>query len=131
MASIREIRRRGGLNPPEVGNILPMLSLSVVCNSKTREWQAAMNTSTPAGTPELGTRDSPDSFDEVIDRTVTNSIKWSIPHFLLAADEAAAQPLPMWVADTDFKAPRAVIDALTTQWTTASSATRPGRPGAT
>jgi cysteine-S-conjugate beta-lyase len=31
---------------------------------------------------------------------------------MLAADEVAADPLPMWVADTDFKAPPAVIDAL-------------------
>lgn len=71
-----------------------------------------MNTSTPAGTPGLGTQDSLDSFDEVIERATTNSIKWSIPHLLLAEDEAAAQPLPMWVADTDFKAPQPVIDAL-------------------
>ncbi|WP_209912248.1 MalY/PatB family protein [Paeniglutamicibacter psychrophenolicus] len=51
-------------------------------------------------------------FDEVIDRSVTNSYKWSMAHKLLAPDEAAAEPLPMWVADTDFRAPQPVIDAL-------------------
>lgn len=51
-------------------------------------------------------------FDEVIDRKNSNSLKWAIAEKLLAADEFEAQPLPMWVADTDFKSPRAVIDAL-------------------
>ncbi|TPE49477.1 pyridoxal phosphate-dependent aminotransferase [Maribrevibacterium harenarium] len=51
-------------------------------------------------------------FDEVIDRTKTNSMKWAYSKQLLKADEAAANPLPMWVADMDFKAPQAVIDAL-------------------
>lgn len=51
-------------------------------------------------------------FDEVIDRTKTNSMKWAYSKQLLNADEAAANPLPMWVADMDFKAPQAVIDAL-------------------
>jgi cystathionine beta-lyase len=49
-------------------------------------------------------------FDEVVVRERSNSMKWC--RGSLAADEAAAEPLPMWVADTDFKAPRAVIDAL-------------------
>src|SRR5215467_3748524 len=51
-------------------------------------------------------------FDEVIDRTTANSMKWSAATDFLAPDEAAADPLPMWVADTDFKAPAAVIGAL-------------------
>ena len=51
-------------------------------------------------------------FDEVIDRKNSNSMKWAYPEKLLSPDEAAADPLPMWVADTDFKAPQAVIDAL-------------------
>lgn len=51
-------------------------------------------------------------FDEVIDRKNSNSMKWAYASKLLAPDEAAADPLPMWVADTDFKAPQAVIDAL-------------------
>ncbi|MEH6443821.1 MAG: MalY/PatB family protein [Oceanospirillaceae bacterium] len=52
-------------------------------------------------------------FDEVIDRKNTNSIKWDYASKLLTPDESAADPLPMWVADTDFKAPPAVISALT------------------
>ncbi|MGW4334865.1 MalY/PatB family protein [Rhodococcus koreensis] len=51
-------------------------------------------------------------FDEVVDRRKSNSMKWAYAEELLAADEAAADPLPMWVADTDFKAPPAVIVAL-------------------
>jgi cystathionine beta-lyase len=39
-------------------------------------------------------------------------MKWACRNELLAPDEAAADPLPMWVADTDFKAPPAVLDAL-------------------
>ncbi|MBO1334507.1 pyridoxal phosphate-dependent aminotransferase [Streptomyces sp. VRA16 Mangrove soil] len=39
-------------------------------------------------------------------------MKWAAAAEFLAPDEAAAEPLPMWVADTDFKAPRAVLDAL-------------------
>ncbi|MFG2430424.1 MalY/PatB family protein [Streptomyces sp. NPDC048590] len=51
-------------------------------------------------------------FDTVIDRKSSNSMKWAYAHQLLTPDEAAADPLPMWVADTDFKAPQAVLDAL-------------------
>ncbi|MDA5146077.1 pyridoxal phosphate-dependent aminotransferase [Streptomyces sp. AD681] len=51
-------------------------------------------------------------FDTVIDRKNSNSMKWAYAHQLLTPDEAAADPLPMWVADTDFKAPQAVLDAL-------------------
>ncbi len=39
-------------------------------------------------------------------------MKWARATGLLAPDEAAADPLPMWVADTDFRAPQAVLDAL-------------------
>lgn len=55
---------------------------------------------------------SPSIFDEVIDRKNSNSMKWAYADKLLAPHEAVADPLPMWVADTDFKAPQAVIDAL-------------------
>ncbi len=49
----------------------------------------------------------PFDFDEPVDRTHSGSVKW--------APRAAAerpQPLPMWVADMDFPAPRPVLDAL-------------------
>jgi cystathionine beta-lyase len=51
-------------------------------------------------------------FDEVIDRRSSNSMKWDGVLTMLAPDEAAADPLPMWVADMDFRAPQPVIDAL-------------------
>ncbi len=51
-------------------------------------------------------------FDAVIDRRHSDSAKWAFPESCLSADEAAADPLPMWVADMDFKAPQPVIDAL-------------------
>lgn len=49
---------------------------------------------------------------EVVDRKNSNSMKCAYAEKLLAPDEASADPLPMWVADTDFKKPQAVIDAL-------------------
>lgn len=51
-------------------------------------------------------------FDEIIDRKHSNSMKWAYASALLNPEEAAADPLPMWVADMDFKAPQAVMDAL-------------------
>ncbi|SEI71908.1 aminotransferase class I/II-fold pyridoxal phosphate-dependent enzyme, partial [Paraburkholderia diazotrophica] len=51
-------------------------------------------------------------FDEVIDRKNSNSLKWAFGEKLLTAREFTADPLPMWVADMDFRAPQVVIDAL-------------------
>lgn len=51
-------------------------------------------------------------FDQEIDRRLTNSIKWAAPLRSLSAEEAASDPLPMWVADMDFRAPATVIQAL-------------------
>lgn len=51
-------------------------------------------------------------FDEIIDRKQSHSMKWAVPEKLLEPDEAAADPLPMWVADMDFRAPQPVLDAL-------------------
>lgn len=39
-------------------------------------------------------------------------MKWAFGKKLLAADKFAVDPLPMWVADMDFRAPRPVLDAL-------------------
>ncbi|RPI97618.1 MAG: aminotransferase class I/II-fold pyridoxal phosphate-dependent enzyme, partial [Candidatus Aminicenantes bacterium] len=47
-------------------------------------------------------------FDKVIDRCGTESLKWVYPRKVLKVDDA----LPMWVADMDFEAPPAVIEAL-------------------
>ncbi|WP_427892831.1 MalY/PatB family protein [Kribbella sp. GL6] len=51
-------------------------------------------------------------FDEIVDRRTANSMKWAGGNQWLTPDEVAADPLPMWVADMDFKAPQAVRDAL-------------------
>jgi len=60
--------------------------------------------------PEGSVASSP--FDEVIDRRHANSMKWAYADRLLPPTQAAADPLPMWVADMDFRAPQAVLDAL-------------------
>ena len=54
------------------------------------------------------------NFDEVIDRRHEGSMKWSFPEKNLTQDEVAADPLPMWVADMDFKSPPVVMEALRT-----------------
>ncbi|MFX1575055.1 MAG: MalY/PatB family protein [Promethearchaeota archaeon] len=43
-------------------------------------------------------------FDEIIDRTETQSAKW---------DVYGKDLLPLWVADMDFRAPQPIIDAIT------------------
>ena len=40
-------------------------------------------------------------FDEIVDRRQINSMKWGVREAFLVPDEVAAEPLPMWVADTD------------------------------
>lgn len=47
-------------------------------------------------------------FDRVIDRTGTESMKWAHPRRDLGVPDA----IPMWVADMDFEAPPAVVEAL-------------------
>ncbi|MGN6781834.1 MAG: MalY/PatB family protein [Marmoricola sp.] len=54
----------------------------------------------------------PSVFDEGVDRRSTNSMKWAASAQMLTAEEVAADPLPMWVADTDWRAPQPVLDAL-------------------
>ncbi|WP_343039258.1 MalY/PatB family protein [Microvirga makkahensis] len=61
--------------------------------------------------PERADKDF--DFDEIIDRRSSNSVKWACSGKLLTPEECAADPLPMWVADMDFKAPQTVLDALT------------------
>ncbi|WP_374833134.1 MalY/PatB family protein [Paenochrobactrum pullorum] len=51
-------------------------------------------------------------FDKVIDRRKSSSVKWSSAYNMLSPDEAAARPLPMWVADMDFRSPPVVLEAL-------------------
>ena len=47
-------------------------------------------------------------FDKVIDRTGTESLKWVYPRKVLKVEDA----IPMWVADMDFEAPPAVVEAV-------------------
>jgi cystathionine beta-lyase len=51
-------------------------------------------------------------FDTVVDRRRSNSLKWCTSASSMTAEQAAAEPLPMWVADMDFMSPPAVIEAL-------------------
>lgn len=51
-------------------------------------------------------------FDSPVDRRKSNSMKWGAQGWVLTPEQAAADPLPMWVADMDFRAPQPVIDAL-------------------
>ncbi|WP_293868378.1 MalY/PatB family protein [uncultured Alsobacter sp.] len=51
-------------------------------------------------------------FDTPIDRRSTNSVKWACAHKFLSPEAVAADPLPMWVADMDFRSPEPVVDAL-------------------
>ncbi len=45
----------------------------------------------------------------LVDRRNSNAVKWDG----LAGEFGRTDLLPMWIADTEFKAPQAVIDALT------------------
>ena len=47
-------------------------------------------------------------FDKIVDRMGTESLKWIYPRKVLEVENA----IPMWVADMDFEAPPAVVDAI-------------------
>jgi cystathionine beta-lyase len=47
-------------------------------------------------------------FDRIVDRTGTESLKWVYPRKVLKVEDA----IPMWVADMDFEAPPAVVEAI-------------------
>jgi cystathionine beta-lyase len=47
-------------------------------------------------------------FDKAVDRTGTESLKWVYPRKVLKVEDA----IPMWVADMDFEAPPAVVEAI-------------------
>lgn len=47
-------------------------------------------------------------FDKIMDRTATESLKWIYPRKVLKVEDA----IPLWVADMDFEAPKAVTEAL-------------------
>lgn len=47
-------------------------------------------------------------FDRIIDRRQTGSVKWDLNQQIFGREDI----LPMWVADMDFQAPEAIIEAL-------------------
>lgn len=51
-------------------------------------------------------------FDAPVDRRHSNSLKWAGAGSLLSPAQAAADPLPMWLADMDVRAPEPVLAAL-------------------
>ncbi|MBR8222394.1 MalY/PatB family protein [Burkholderia ambifaria] len=51
-------------------------------------------------------------FNEIIDRRQSNSMKWAEARKRLTAEQCAADPLPMWVADMDFRVARPILDAM-------------------
>jgi cystathionine beta-lyase len=51
-------------------------------------------------------------FDAPVDRRHSNSLKWAGASLLLSPTQAAADPLPMWLADMDLRAPEPVRAAL-------------------
>ncbi|MFB7816644.1 MalY/PatB family protein [Paenibacillus chitinolyticus] len=50
------------------------------------------------------------NFDEIIDRSTTDSIKWSRRHLKENFDDE--DNIPMWIADMDFKVAQPIINAL-------------------
>ena len=52
------------------------------------------------------------NFNEHIDRSASNSMKWSHGRQFLTAEQYAADPLPMWIADMDFRVAPPILDAL-------------------
>lgn len=52
------------------------------------------------------------NFDEIIDRRGTNSMKWDQGAQRLTREQFEADPLPMWVADMDFRIAPAISQAL-------------------
>lgn len=51
-------------------------------------------------------------FDEVVDRSESTSMKWCFPGSFLTPDQVRARPTPMWLADMDFRSPRAITQAI-------------------
>ena len=49
------------------------------------------------------------NFDEIIDRKITHSEKWSDSHRRFGKEDV----IPLWVADMDFKVAQPIIDAIT------------------
>ncbi|MCA1760455.1 MAG: cystathionine beta-lyase, partial [Bacteroidales bacterium] len=48
------------------------------------------------------------NFDEIIPRSGTNCIKYDAREWMFKTDDV----LPLWVADTDFRTPDFIVDAI-------------------
>lgn len=51
-------------------------------------------------------------FDEILNRSRSNSMKWAQARQFLTTAQYAADPLPMWVADMDFRVAPPILEAL-------------------
>ncbi|WP_245559574.1 MalY/PatB family protein [Luteimonas mephitis] len=51
-------------------------------------------------------------FDQIVERKNTNSMKWGYARQFLTPEQCAADPLPMWLADMDFRVAQPILDAL-------------------
>ncbi|MBU6364611.1 MAG: pyridoxal phosphate-dependent aminotransferase [Gemmatimonadetes bacterium] len=63
----------------------------------------------PAADP---TPSEPFDFDDMVERRDTNSLKWAFARDFITPEQAAADPLPMWLADMDFRVAQPILDAL-------------------
>ena len=51
-------------------------------------------------------------FDEVVDRSESSSMKWCFPGSFLTPEQVRARPIPMWLADMDYRSPPTVTAAI-------------------
>ncbi|WP_232431275.1 aminotransferase class I/II-fold pyridoxal phosphate-dependent enzyme [Cupriavidus sp. UYPR2.512] len=51
-------------------------------------------------------------FDGIVDRSDSSSMKWCFPTSFLTPEEVQAEPIPMWLADMDFRSPSVVVEAI-------------------
>lgn len=51
-------------------------------------------------------------FDDIVDRSDSSSMKWCFPDSFLTPHQVRAEPIPMWLADMDFRSPGVVVEAI-------------------
>ncbi|SOZ09595.1 MalY/PatB family protein [Cupriavidus taiwanensis] len=51
-------------------------------------------------------------FDDIVDRSDSSSMKWCFPASFLTPHQVRAEPIPMWLADMDFRSPSVVVEAI-------------------
>src|SRR5690606_36219049 len=83
----------------------------------TLEWNTGKQTAPALGTAcvektmNLNTEKQYD-FSQIVDRRNTNSLKWAHVRKSLTLDQNLADPLPMWIADMDFRVADPILNAL-------------------